>query len=72
MTESPQTALAESLFSLDEPWRSRFLSLVTDRASNYNRERRLPTESELITWLNDGDFYQEIRALFRIWSGRRL
>jgi hypothetical protein len=60
--------LAEMMFSLDEPWRGRFLELVTDMAVNRPKRQRQPTKGEVAHWLNSNpSLYQDIRYMLSAW-----
>jgi len=43
--------LATALFSLEEPWRGRFLELVAKSALHCARGERQPTQEEVTAWL---------------------
>ena len=43
--------LATALFSLEEPWRGRFLELVAKSALHCAQDKRQPTQEEVTTWL---------------------
>ncbi len=61
-------ALAESLFALEEPWRSRFLSWVACRAGGRAALDSIPTQSQMADWLRDCEVYRDTVALFRAWQ----
>lgn len=61
-------SLTQALFSLDEPWRSRFLKLVANLATNWTWDGRAPTWEEVAAWLlDDLDLYREVRMLLDAW-----
>jgi NADPH:quinone reductase-like Zn-dependent oxidoreductase len=60
--------LTEDLFSIDEPWRSRFLELVANEAKGWRWEERPPTREEVATWLNDGELHQKITQILNVWQ----
>ena len=64
--------LTNDLFSLDEPWRSRFLRLVANQATGWTWNERLPTQSEVISWLGDWDLYKRIKMQLNVWRGTQL
>jgi len=71
VTERAQS-LADSLFALDEPWRERFLSVVSCWAvGQWPTEQQAPTREELIEWLANRDLHREVSCLLEIWSGQR-
>jgi hypothetical protein len=60
--------LTEALFSLEEPWQSRFLNLVANLATKWSWDGQQPTREEIAGWLNaDSDLYQEIKLLLDAW-----
>ncbi|MGD1995067.1 MAG: hypothetical protein PVI59_17890 [Anaerolineae bacterium] len=62
-------SLVEDLFSLDEPWRGRFLILVADRATRGTWSQRLPQPTEVKTWLGeDTGLYRQVSLMLRIWG----
>ena len=71
MTERAKS-LADTLFSLEEPWRSRFLYLVANQATGWAWNGRPPTQEEVTTWLGDVDLYQETARLLYVWQGARI
>ncbi len=61
--------LVDDLFSLSEPWRSRFLQLVAERATGGDWNGNRPTRQELTTWLGtDLGLYREVSLLLRAWK----
>lgn len=69
-TENRAESLAENLFSLEEPWRGRFLTLVAQRATRWTWDGRSPTQDEVATWLDDGNLYHVAALLLNVWQGR--
>jgi hypothetical protein len=64
--------LTESLFSLEEPWRSRFLTLVAGHATGWRRQDEpLPTREEVTTWLNNQGLCRWVAVLLDVWQGAR-
>ena len=62
-------ALAKDLFSLEEPWRSRFLDLVANMATRWKGNGHQPTREEIVAWLGGNPaLYREIRVLLRAWQ----
>ena len=60
--------LIRALFSLEEPWRSRFLDLVANLATNSTWDGRPPTREEVTAWLSaDLDLYREVKLLLDAW-----
>ena len=64
--------LANALFSLDEPWRSRFLRLVANQATGWAWNGRLPTQAEVEVWLDDWELYKSIKSQLNMWQGTQL
>lgn len=64
-------SLAEALFGLAEPWRSRFLAFLADRATRWAWNGRLPTLHETASWLGDDDLYEAVALMFLTWQGAR-
>ena len=64
--------LADALFSLDEPWRGRFLFLVANLATNWAWGGRRPTWEEVAAWLGgDLGLCQYVRLLLDAWGRPR-
>jgi len=67
MKESVES-LVEALFSLEEPWRSRFLVLVGNWATGWSRDGRQPGREEIAAWLQaDLSLCREVRLLLDAW-----
>ncbi len=63
-------SLAEALFSLDEPWRDRFLALVAEWATGRGWHGRRPRRAEVESWLRaDIRLCREIWSLLNAWGG---
>ena len=71
MTERAKS-LTATLFSLEEPWQSRFLDLVANQATGWAWNGRPPTQDEVTTWLGDTDLYREIARLLHVWQGAQI
>jgi hypothetical protein len=63
-------SLTENLFSLEEPWRGRFLTLVARQATNLAWDDRAPTQDEVEAWLSNGTLYRTVMLLLSTWQGR--
>jgi hypothetical protein len=62
--------LTEALFSLEEPWQSRFLNLVANLARKWSWNGQRPTREEIRGWLNvDPELYQHVKLLVDAWRG---
>lgn len=62
-------SLAEALFSLQEPWRDRFLGFVVNRATNKSWNKQSPTQEEVSTWLHGNPaLYQDVRYMLHMWQ----
>jgi hypothetical protein len=65
-------SLIEDLFSLDEPWRGRFLNLVATRATMGTEYGRQPTPEEVSAWFRANPFLRRrISLLLSAWQGAR-
>ena len=63
-------SLAEALFSLNDPWRNRFLDLVADRATDKAENSQLPTREQVAVWLSRNQaLYQDVRYMLNAWQG---
>jgi hypothetical protein len=60
--------LAERIFSLEEPWRSRFLNLIVDRAALSTVDGGAPSQSTVEDWLQDPKLYNQVRHLLGTWT----
>jgi len=63
--------LADRVLSLDEPWRSRFLNLITGgELGGLTRRRspRFPSPSEVALWLCDPGAYCRVGAMVTTWT----
>ena len=65
-------SLTNALFSLEEPWRSRFLDLVANQATGQARDGAIPTPDEVTTWLGDTGLYRRIMRLLYVWQGAQI
>ena len=61
--------LTEGLFSLDEPWRRRFLALLAERARGWAQGEQPPTRAQVAAWLDDLDIYLEFSQMLDVWRG---
>ena len=65
-------SLTEDLFSLDEPWRDRFLRLVAARATMWTEDGQQPTPEEVTAWFEaDPSLRRRISLLLYLWQGPR-
>jgi hypothetical protein len=63
-------SLTEDLFSLDEPWRERFLRLVVNRVTTQADKRYLPTPEDVTTWFRaDPALRRKVSLLLYLWQG---
>lgn len=64
-------SLTEALFSLEEPWRSRFLTLVAKQATRWTWEGtwsgHVPTREEVASWLDDRGLCRSVTTLLYAW-----
>jgi hypothetical protein len=62
--------LTAALFSLEEPWRGRFLSLVANLATRWKWQAQEPTPEEITAWLGmNPALYQQVKSLLYTWQG---
>ena len=65
-------SLTDALFSLEEPWRGRFLDLVANLATSWAWDGQDPTRKEVASWLSgDLDLYREVKQLLDAWQRPR-
>jgi hypothetical protein len=65
-------SLIEDLFSLDEPWRGRFLNLVATRATMRAEYKQQPTPEEVSAWFRaDPYLRRRVSLLLYAWQGAR-
>ncbi len=70
MKRMTMDSLTEALFSLDEPWRGRFLRLVATRVKVRVEERQQPTPEEVSAWFEaDPYLRRRVSMLLYIWQG---
>jgi hypothetical protein len=68
LTEGKAESLAKDLFSLDEPWRERFLDLVANLATHCAWDEGQPTWEDVTGWLGTHPtLYQRVRLLLSLW-----
>jgi hypothetical protein len=60
-------ALATTLYSLEEPWRSRFLTLVANMSTEWTWSGHLPQRHEIVDWLGDRSVYYATRTMLQSW-----
>jgi len=60
--------ILETLYNLDEPWRSRFLVLVAKMATRGHWGEREPTREEMKEWLRQSGVREATVALLREWG----
>ena len=63
-------SLSNILFSLDEPWRGRFLDLVTIQATgeSWTWSGEPPTQEEIVYWLGDRNVYENVSRMLHAWQ----
>jgi lysyl-tRNA synthetase class II len=65
-------SLADNLFSLEEPWRGRFLTFVAKQSTRWVWNGRLPTRDEVAAWLGDEGMFEVVTSLLDTWQGCAL
>jgi hypothetical protein len=69
VTGSTANSLATALFSLEEPWRGRFLELVANLATRHTCSGQQPTREEVTEWLGSRPaLYEQVRLLLDAWQ----
>lgn len=67
------TYLADLIYSLDDPWRSRFVDLVERRAGGarcgdaLSAAERLASRTQLAIWLADQSLARMVRLMLKTW-----
>lgn len=61
-------SLAGQVFSLEEPWRSRFLDLIVDRVTLAGPAVAPPDRATVASWLEDRRLYMHVSQLMRTWT----
>ena len=64
--------VTESLFSLQEPWRARFLTFVAKQAVGWSWDGPPPTRDEVKVWLNNASLCHTVTRLIETWEGTRV
>jgi len=60
--------LTDALFALDEPWRSRFLSLVANMATSGTWRGNAPKRDDIVYWLStDQALFRRTERLLTAW-----
>ena len=62
-------SLADALFGLAEPWRSRFLTFLAERATRWTWDGRPPTRQQVAGWLCDSSLYEVMALMLYRWAG---
>lgn len=60
--------LVDRIDALSEPWRSRFVHLITQRAGVTLPGGSPPPRSQLAVWLSDQQLSRMIRLMLRTWT----
>lgn len=64
-------AITQTLFSLQEPWRGRFLTVVARMAQGHETAEVAPNREQVVEWLaRDPSLCQDVSCLVRSWLGR--
>lgn len=70
--QSKVESLVEQLFSLEEPWRTRFLALVRNWATGNSQGDWIPQPQQVTSWLlEDAILCRDIAALLYAWRRPR-
>ena len=65
-------SLTETVFSMEEPWRSRFLGVIATQATRQIWNERSPTQEEVAAWLSNVGLYKTVTHLLNVWQGVQL
>lgn len=71
LANGQRESLTQVIFSMEEPWRSRFLVWLSDRA-NGGCGTRLPSQRQVAVWLDDEALSREVAVLLDKWLGKTL
>lgn len=71
LTTGQTESLTPVIFSLEEPWRSRFPLWLSDRA-NGGCGTRLPSQRQGAVWLDDKAPSRKVAVLLDKWLGKTL
>ncbi len=72
-SQCPAEHLTEALFCQEEPWRSRFLTLVAHYANGQAEDGGLPTREEVIAWLGKRPcLCSWVAQLLMTWHGAQV
>ncbi|MCJ7550586.1 MAG: hypothetical protein MUQ30_13005 [Anaerolineae bacterium] len=66
----PGYDLVDRIEALSEPWRSRFVDLVTQRAGVPLSCESPPPRTQLAVWLSDQQLSRMIQLMLRTWTHR--
>ena len=59
--------LAKAIWSLEEPWRSRFLVFLIGQVTHGAGDDHSPEPEEVVTWLSDHKLYQMMASMMDAW-----
>jgi hypothetical protein len=66
---SRAACVAERVYALDEPWRSRFLQLIASFAHVVQTDGP-PSRADVVNWLDDEELNEKIRLMLHTWTRR--
>ena len=70
--EGRVVSLTEALFSLEEPWQGRFLTLVANLSTNWTWNELPPEQKDVAAWLRaDPDLCRDVTSLLDAWRRPR-
>ena len=63
-------SLTDVLFSLEEPWRGRFLDLVSIQATgeSWTWSGEPPSQEKVTCWLGDRNLYENVTRILHTWQ----
>ena len=60
--------LADRIYELHEPWRTRFIELIAQRVDATMLSGRLPSRTQIAVWLSDQGLARLIGLMLRAWT----
>jgi len=60
--------LADRIYELDEPWRTRFIELIAQRVDATVPARRSPSRTQIGVWLCDRQVAHLVELMLRAWA----
>jgi len=64
----PGSLLADRIYELDEPWRTRFIELIAQRVDATVLAGSLPSRMQVAVWLADRQLAHLVELMLRTWA----